>query len=144
MTTYALTIALVLLAAMPASAQDTPLADARWAPWLGCWSLIQDDRGSLDAATTGPDDVLVCVLPASEGRGVGMTTFVGGRSVVQQTIVADGASHPVSEPACSGSQRSEWVADRAAALDPCRGRVQRPGRANGFRDHVHDPRADLG
>lgn len=108
MTTYALTIALVLLAAVPASAQDTPLAHARWAPWLGCWTLIQDDRGSLDAATTGPDDVLVCVLPASEGRGVGMTTFVGGRSVVQQSIVADGASHPVSEPACSGSQRSEW------------------------------------
>ena len=37
-----------------------------------------------------------------------MTTYVGGQSVVQQTIVADGVSHPVREPACSGSQRSEW------------------------------------
>jgi hypothetical protein len=37
-----------------------------------------------------------------------MTTFVGGQSVVQQTIVADGTSRPVSEPECSGSQGSEW------------------------------------
>ena len=107
-TPYALTIALGLLAAVPASAQDTRLADARWAPWLGCWRLVQDDRQSHAADTTTPDDVLVCVLPASAGRGVGMTTFVGGQSVVQQTIVADGKSRPVSEPECSGSQDSEW------------------------------------
>jgi hypothetical protein len=107
MTNYALTIALILLTAVPARAQNTPLADTRWAPWLGCWSLVQDGRGSL-AGTTGPEDVLVCVLPASGDRGVDMTTYVGGQSVVQQTIVADGASHPVSEPECSGSQHSEW------------------------------------
>ncbi|MCZ6857759.1 MAG: hypothetical protein O7F70_07130, partial [Gemmatimonadetes bacterium] len=108
MTTYAQTIALVLLAAMPASAQDTPPGDARWVPWLGCWHLVQDDGGAPAAATTNPADILVCVLPAPMGRGVGMTTYVGGQAVVQQTIVADGASHPVSEPECSGSQKSEW------------------------------------
>ena len=108
MTTYTLMIALVLLVAMPARAQDAPLGDARWAPWLGCWRLIEDDRRSLAAATTEPDDVFVCVVPASAGRGVDMTTYVGGQSVVQQTIVADGVSSPVREPACSGSQRSEW------------------------------------
>ena len=108
MTTYALMIALVLLAVLPARAQEVPLGDARWAPWLGCWRLIEDDRRSLAAATTEPDDVFVCVVPASAGRGVDMTTYVGGQSVVQQTIVADGVSHPVREPACSGSQRSEW------------------------------------
>ena len=105
--TYVLTIAFALLAAAPARAQDTTLGDARWAPWLGCWHLVQDDRGSR-APATSPDDVLVCVLPASGNGGVGMTTYVGGQSVLQQTIVADGASHPVSEPECSGSQRSEW------------------------------------
>jgi len=107
--TYVLTIAFTLLAAAaPAHAQDRSLGDARWAPWLGCWHLVQDDRGSFASAATNPDDVLVCVLPASGNGGVGMTTYVGGQSVLQQTIVADGASHPVSEPECSGSQRSEW------------------------------------
>ena len=106
--TSVLTIALVLLAAAPARAQDTTLGDARWAPWLGCWHLLQDDRGSLAAAATTPDDVVVCVLPASGNRGVSMTTYVGGQSVLQQTVVADGARHPVSEPECSGSQTSEW------------------------------------
>ena len=106
--TYMLTIALVLLAAAPARAQDTTLSDARWAPWLGCWHLVQDDRGSLAAAVATQDDVVVCVLPASGNRGVSMTTYVGGQSVLQQTVVADGARHPVSEPACTGSQASEW------------------------------------
>jgi hypothetical protein len=108
MTAYALAIALFLMAAAPASARDVPLTDSRWAPWLGCWRLVQDDRRALAADTTNSDDVVVCVLPASAGRGVAMTTFVGGQSVVQQTIVADGTSQPVSEPECSGSQESEW------------------------------------
>ena len=106
--TSVLTIALVLLAAGVARAQDTTLGDARWAPWLGCWHLLQDDRGSLAAAATNPDDVVVCVLPASGNRGVSMTTYVGGQSVLQQAVVADGARHPVSKPECSGSQTSEW------------------------------------
>ena len=105
--TSVLTIALVLLAAA-ARAQDTTLGDARWAPWLGCWQLVQDDRGSIAAAVATPDDVVVCVLPASGNRGVSMTTYVGGQSVLQQTVVADGARHPVSEPECNGSQASEW------------------------------------
>ena len=103
-----LTIAIVLLAAAAAQAQDTTLGDARWVPWLGCWQLVQDDRGSLAAAAATPDDVVVCVLPASGNRGVSMTTYGGGQSVLQQTVVADGARHPVSEPECSGSQTSEW------------------------------------
>ena len=105
--TSVLTIALVLLAAA-AWAHDTTLGDARWAPWLGCWQLVQDDRGSLAAAVATPDDMVVCVLPASGNRGVSMTTYVGGQSVLQQTVVADGARHPVSEPECTGSQASEW------------------------------------
>ena len=106
--TSVLTIALVLLAAASARAQDTTLGDARWAPWLGCWQLVQDDRGSIAAAAATPDDGVVCVLPASGNHGVSMTTYVGGQSVLQQTVVADGARHPVSEPECSGSQTSEW------------------------------------
>ena len=108
MMTHTLTIALVLLAALSASAQDAPPGDARWAPWLGCWRLVQNDRGSLAGAAANQEDVFVCVLPDSENRGVDMTTYVGGRSVVQQTILADGVSHSVNEPECSGSQKSEW------------------------------------
>jgi hypothetical protein len=109
MMNYALTIALALLAAVaPAQAQETVLGDPRWAPWLGCWNLVQDDRGSRAPAAANSEDVLICVLPESGNRGVGMTTYVGGQSVLQQTIVADGASYEVSEPECSGSPRSEW------------------------------------
>ena len=117
--TYVLTIALALLAAAAARAQDTTLGDTRGAPWLGCWHLVQDDHGSLAAAVANPDDVVVCVLPASGNRGVSMTTYGGGQSVLQQTVVADGARHPVREPACSGSQTSEWSLSGASAINCC-------------------------
>ena len=131
MMTYALTIALALLAATaPARAQETTLGDPRWAPWLGCWHLVQDDRGSRAPAAANSEDVLVCVLPESGNRGVGMTTYVGGQSVLQQTIVADGASYQVTEPECSGSQRSEWSLTGRRLLTradiTCIGQPERP------------------
>ena len=103
--TSALTIALVVL---PARAQGVPLDDPRWAPWLGCWRLVQDDHEPPAAATAIPDGTLVCVYPASADRGVGVTTFVGARTVAQRTVVADGAGRPVSQPGCNGSQQIEW------------------------------------
>ena len=109
MMTYALTMAIALLAAAaPAGAQSASLADARWTPWIGCWDLVQDERGPRASPAARSEDVLVCVLPESENGGVGMTTYAGGQSVLHQTIVADGASYPVSEPECDGSQSSEW------------------------------------
>ena len=109
MPAYVLTIAIALLAAAaPAGAQSTPLADARWAQWIGCWDLVQDERGSRAPTAARSEDVLVCVLPESGNGGVSMTTYAGGQSVLHQTIVANGSSYPVSEPECNGSQSSEW------------------------------------
>jgi hypothetical protein len=105
MLTSALTIALVVL---PARAQGVPLDDPRWAPWLGCWRLVQDDYEPPAAATASPGETLVCVYPASANPGVGVTTFVGARTVAQTTVVADGAERQVSQPGCDGSQQSEW------------------------------------
>jgi hypothetical protein len=40
-----------------------------------------------------------------------MTTFAGGRPVLEQTILGDGISHPINEPDCRGEQASEWSRD---------------------------------
>jgi hypothetical protein len=40
-----------------------------------------------------------------------MTTFAGGRPVLEQTILGDGISHPINEPDCRGAQTSEWSRD---------------------------------
>lgn len=93
--------ALVAVAwAMPAHAQQL---DARWAPWLGCWQLAGER-------------VRVCVTPSADAAGVTLSTHVenaaeGGQApapVLEQTLVADGAQHPIAEGECRGWQQAEW------------------------------------
>jgi hypothetical protein len=112
-------IGIVGLAAVAASAQSIPLTstsvDPRWAPWLGCWQII--DETEKEAETL--DDVLlalsrarasagarVCVTPAA--GGVTMTTLVDDQPVLAETVIADGTQRPIDESGCKGWQRSSW------------------------------------
>jgi hypothetical protein len=87
---------LVLVLGVVSSAGAQQL-DARWAPFAGCWELI-------DGGATS------CVAPSTAGA-VTLTTIVDGKSVLEQTIVADGVDHALTEPDCTGSQRHEWSRD---------------------------------
>jgi hypothetical protein len=111
--------------AMPAPAQAPEPVDhghGRWTPYLGCWRLLAENlrnqdtadliRSATQSATTPA--VTVCVQPVSSrgaAAGVTMTTFADGKRVLEQTIVADGAGHPVSESGCVGTQTSDWSRD---------------------------------
>lgn len=99
---------LALLSSAPALAQDSPAAfDSRWTPYLGCWTIVQDQRGQ---SAPVPAGTMVCVRPS--GRfGVAITTTVDGKNVLEQTIVADGSAQPLSQGDCSGTQTSDWSRD---------------------------------
>jgi hypothetical protein len=99
---------LALLSSVPAMAQESPSAfDSRWNPYLGCWSIVQDQRGQ---SAPVPAGTMVCVRPS--GRfGVAVTTTVDGKNVLEQTIVADGSAQPLSQGDCSGTQTSSWSRD---------------------------------
>src|SRR5688572_11884878 len=99
---------LALLSWAPALAQDTPAAfDSRWTPYLGCWQIVQDQRG---VSAPVPAGTMVCVRPS--GRfGVAITTTVDGKNVLEQTVVADGSAQPLSQGDCSGTQTSNWSRD---------------------------------
>jgi hypothetical protein len=99
---------LALLSSVPALAQESPAAfDSRWNPYLGCWTIAQDQHG-LSAPV--PAGTMVCVRPA--GRfGVAITTTVDGKNVLEQTIVADGSPQALSQGDCSGTQTSDWSRD---------------------------------
>jgi len=114
-----LVLSLLLAAASTASAQAP---DPRWNDWLGCWNLVADGNVARlppaeEAAgrVTGPirpgssRDARVCVSPS--GGGAELRTFVGEQQVLSQTIIADGADHPVADGGCSGTQRAQWSAD---------------------------------
>ena len=112
-------VVIVTFAAAIASAQTAsprPMTvDPRWAPWLGCWQII--DESVHDAPTLADALVslgrsraiagaLVCVTPAT--GGVTMTTLVNDEPVLTETVVADGTQRPLTESDCRGWQRGVW------------------------------------
>lgn len=97
--TLAAAVALVPLAAGPTFAQApvTP-ADARWAPWLGCWRSV-DDLASVGAR--------VCVVPRD--AGVAVVTVVGGQRISDELRIADGRDRTVDTAGCRGTAVVRWA-----------------------------------
>ena len=106
----------VSMIAAPARAQQTP--DARWTPWVGCWQLVDENQrdGTLNAAdglgAPAPRQsgrgVSVCATRTGEPAGITLKTLVSDQPALEQTIVADGAGHPITDADCRGTQRAEW------------------------------------
>ncbi|MEW6320323.1 MAG: hypothetical protein AB1635_04460 [Acidobacteriota bacterium] len=109
--------ALVTLAA-PALVGAQPV-DGRWAPWMGCWEIVDDTAGAPPDVQSVADfrdatrrraapDGVVCVTPSESGEGVTLTTYLADKPVLTQTLVADGRERPVAEGACRGAQQADW------------------------------------
>jgi hypothetical protein len=97
-----------LLSSAPALAQESPNTfDSRWTPYLGCWTIVQDQYG-LSAPV--PAGTTVCVRPSGRS-GVAVTTTVDGKNVLEQTIVADGSSQALSHQNCTGTAINDWSRD---------------------------------
>ncbi len=110
----ALFVAVFALLAIPARAQTN---DARWEPWLGCWTLAVDNLRDRQAPEGPPQRAArpstpvegaprVCVSRTT--GGVRFETTVGTQTAIDQAIIADGSGHPVNDDECSGTQRIEW------------------------------------
>jgi hypothetical protein len=105
--------ALLLVAGSNAWAQSREI-DPRWTAWLGCWQLVEErvrEEWEPESATrefVPAKGAAVCVTPADRPNAVRLTTTVDGQASLDDTIVADGAQHPLREPGCEGTQRTEW------------------------------------
>jgi hypothetical protein len=117
MKTLALASALLLFPLIASAQQPT---DPKWAPWLGCWELVLENardpsggrpspsRRTLPSSNTSSRPQ-ICI--ETSGVGVTLTTRVAGQQAIQQTIVADGLDHPITDAECRGLQRAEWSSD---------------------------------
>jgi len=99
--------------------------DARWFPWLGCWQLWEEQRGTplnpgrgfseqTEAKVKTNDFVdraLVCVTPSATGLGVELTAATAERILTERTLIADGQRRDVNEPNCEGWEQNEWATD---------------------------------
>ena len=94
-------------------------ADSRWTPFLGCWSLIEDEvrqplLGDPEEEATEPTKEdrpmgLVCLAP--EGNGIRLQTFSGDEAFLEESLVADGQKHEISQGKCRGWQQLDWSKD---------------------------------
>jgi hypothetical protein len=108
MKTLGLAGVLLIVAVIPVEARQT---DSRWAPWLGCWQLVDEtvrQVGSADTGRANAAETRVCVEQIKEASGVRLRTLIDNQPVLEQTIVANGAEHPVDEADCRGDQSADW------------------------------------
>src|SRR5688500_8702412 len=105
---------LIVASATSAAAQSPTSTDARWGAWLGCWQLVEErarEEWEPEPSTrefVAARGAAVCVTPGDQPNAVRLTTRVESQSTLEDSIVADGAQHPLREPGCAGTQRAEW------------------------------------
>lgn len=91
--------------ATPARAQVT---DARWQPWLGCWTQISESRpAGAETAAKG----MVCVVPAQTGDGVEVAMMADGKLVRSDLIAATNQRVQKTIESCPGWESVTWSAD---------------------------------
>jgi uncharacterized membrane protein YgcG len=96
----------------------TPATDNRWTPFLGCWSLVEDEvRQPLLLAPDEEDAVeeedrpvaLVCFAP--EGSGVRLQTFSGDEAFPEEILAAEGERQEITRGNCRGWEQLDWSKD---------------------------------
>jgi hypothetical protein len=93
--------------------------DARWTPFLGCWTLIEDqvrqpvvDDPEEDSFEEDRPMGLMCLAPeVPRGSSVRLQTFSGDEAFLEETLSADGQKHPLTQGKCSGWQQLDWSKD---------------------------------
>lgn len=108
MTSRLFTAVLASAALLPSAVAGQETVDSRWLPWLGCWQAGEEGQT--------PENMLVCVRPASAGGGVEIATIAGGEVVSTRTLVADGQLHDVQDESCTGWQSASFSADGRRAF----------------------------
>lgn len=92
----------LLLALGPAGLAAQQTLDSRWLPWLGCWQAGEE---------AGPDNLMVCVRPSADQRGVEIATIANGEMASSRTLVADDQPHDLKVEDCTGSQFASFSSD---------------------------------
>ena len=110
--TGALIGALFLASAGTAAAQGTAAADARWAPWIGCWQASSRDVASLDVSPGSQTPLpVVCFIPASGVAAVDLVTVIGTQVNPAERVDAAGTRRSVGREGCAGWETAEFSPD---------------------------------
>lgn len=95
----ALALASALLLPTGSARAQQAETDARWLPWLGCWSEV------------GTSGELLCLRPGRGGQGVELVTVRDGQVSGVELLLADGTARETSREGCTGTERAEFSSD---------------------------------
>src|SRR3989442_10535683 len=103
-------LASALLLVVPTFADaQTAQIDARWQPWLGCWTQVGSAVETL--ASPPPAGRLLCVVPTAGTSAVDIVTLADRRIVSREHIEATGAHRTSERDGCTGWESAEWSSD---------------------------------
>lgn len=97
----------------PGTAGAPALRDARWSPWVGCWTP-QAGAAALSITGRSAPNSFVCVVPA--GGGVDVVSIVDNRIAARERVVADGARIERERDGCRGWESAAWSGDNGRVL----------------------------
>jgi hypothetical protein len=97
----------VALSAPATSAAQTGQGDARWQPWLGCWTASSPRASISDLLALQQ----VCVVPAAGASAVDVVTVSGSKVVSREHIDANGEHRKSERDGCTGWESAEWSSD---------------------------------
>lgn len=73
--------------------------DARWLPWLGCWTEV------------GSPGEMLCVRPAAGAEGMELVTVRGDEVAAIRHLRADGTARETSREGCAGTESATFSSD---------------------------------
>ena len=92
-------VVLVVATAVGQQKSTAPAEDARWLPYVGCWSRTAD---------VGATSQFVCVKPGP-GSVADIVSISNGAIDSRERIEVDGQPHPIDKDGCTGSQTATWA-----------------------------------
>ncbi|MBM3907046.1 MAG: hypothetical protein FJ363_03095 [Gemmatimonadetes bacterium] len=98
-----------LVALMSAQAAFAQGLDARWQPWIGCWTAAA-------SATTEARGSLVCLVPAEQGSGVELAVIAGGVVAHRERFDASVPRVPKDFDGCPGWESVTFSRDARQVL----------------------------
>ncbi len=100
--------ALLIAGAASATPAWAQVPDARFQPWLGCWSQVSETRpAGQEPAARG----LVCVVPAQTGDGIEVAVMADGKLLRSDLVAATNQRTPKTIESCPGWETVVWSAD---------------------------------
>jgi len=92
-----------------ATLAQTAQIDARWQPWLGCWTQAGSAADTLASPPTAGR--LVCVVPTAGTSAVDIVTVADRRIASREHVEATGARRTSERDGCTGWESAEWSSD---------------------------------